>query len=508
MYGERIEVLEGALDRGVLQSLHGVHHRGFVAEGQRLRIRSQASLVGAPTLALVSTLRGAAVMGQDGHSWRVEPGTLVLIRADRPSWLASDGPFKQVGLLVSHSHLLGPRAVVLGAWPAHTSPVSRLLLDAMRGLGEASDGLEVDAIGRALVGLLRDAALTFSADDLTRPSVRVSRALRQIEEQYPDPLLSPDRVAAEQGVSRRWLDQALRSTGTTLAAAILDRRLTAAKELFVARPDLQVVDVAVMCGFTSLSAFSHTFRRQVGMSPTEWAKRRQVDEVVGQDLAAVWGAPITTSSSPSPSKSPVATAWPPRSPPSAIPSTPDTSWSYRVYESEIHADRRAVKDLKGPARLARLGERIGLVPGDADQKLVVAVPVQVPGRDGLAETAAGLQVRPAALEELSVAYKSRGEVPVHGGPGRHVAEGGVCSPARQRNVVAVDRGGVPSFDARRGLPCRLGDGWPGASTPIRSVGQAVEPPAHEPTELFLTVPSPRPAQPVTRRPSLPTTAVE
>lgn len=273
MYGARVQVVEGAEGAGALRALSGATHRGFVADGQRLRIRSSAVGEGG-SLALVSTLRGAAVLGQGGHSWRAEPGTLVLLDAERASWLASDGSFSQVGLFVSARALVGERTAVLGSWTAESSAVSRLLVDGMRALGEARTSPEVDAISGALVGLLREATLSFSArEGSAQPSARVRRALRQIESQFPDPSLTPERIASEQGVSRRWLDAAFRANGSTVATAILERRLDAARDLLTSHPELQVAEVALRCGFPSLSALSHAFRKRFGASPSHLHRR-------------------------------------------------------------------------------------------------------------------------------------------------------------------------------------------------------------------------------------------
>jgi AraC family transcriptional regulator len=61
-------------------------------------------------------------------------------------------------------------------------------------------------------------------------------------------------------------------TGQTLNSFINNARLDRAKFYLSARPDVPVSNIAITSGFTSLSAFSRSFRKKHHISPSEWMK--------------------------------------------------------------------------------------------------------------------------------------------------------------------------------------------------------------------------------------------
>ena len=65
-------------------------------------------------------------------------------------------------------------------------------------------------------------------------------------------------------------------TGETPAEAVRSRRLAAAAGLLRYRQRVTVEQIALACGFSSLSDFSRSFRRAYGLSPTAWRRQRQM----------------------------------------------------------------------------------------------------------------------------------------------------------------------------------------------------------------------------------------
>ncbi|MHC4915209.1 MAG: helix-turn-helix domain-containing protein [Planctomycetota bacterium] len=63
-----------------------------------------------------------------------------------------------------------------------------------------------------------------------------------------------------------------RLTGKTLIGALREIRVERAGEMLAAT-DRGVLEVALACGFNSLSHFCHTFRALAGCSPREWRRR-------------------------------------------------------------------------------------------------------------------------------------------------------------------------------------------------------------------------------------------
>ena len=242
------------------------HERGVVGldlGGEALRVRACPD-PGAHRWSLIAQLEGEGQIGQLGHRWELRPRSLLLIDARAESWLSMDSLFCQAVMLVPAE-----------LFPADTHPSEGLL----EGHGRRADRLRVAALaawraagsGRAellsaAVGLLCESSL--AAPRPLPPPFRLRQALRTIEARLGDPSLDPEAVALAQGVSRRWLDAMFASIGTTVAGAIAERRLAAAR-VAVEQTAQPMLEIALSCGFPSAAAFSHAFRRRFGVAPSK-----------------------------------------------------------------------------------------------------------------------------------------------------------------------------------------------------------------------------------------------
>ena len=105
---------------------------------------------------------------------------------------------------------------------------------------------------------------------------RVRSALDFIDANLSDPVLNASSVAAQQGISRRWLDEMLlQAVGSTLSAQIWIRRLAqAAADL---RDSTQaartVTSIAFSLGFADAAHFARSFKRRYGYPPSQWRLR-------------------------------------------------------------------------------------------------------------------------------------------------------------------------------------------------------------------------------------------
>jgi AraC-like DNA-binding protein len=98
-----------------------------------------------------------------------------------------------------------------------------------------------------------------------------------IDDHLADPRLSAAEVAAGAGISERHLSRLFAEAGTSVPRHILGRRLDLAHSILAsaADTDVRTVDVAVRCGFTSMSHFSQAFRRRFGITAGQ-ARRQQL----------------------------------------------------------------------------------------------------------------------------------------------------------------------------------------------------------------------------------------
>jgi len=105
-----------------------------------------------------------------------------------------------------------------------------------------------------------------------------SRRLKLVLEYIEDTLGQPitlRELAALAGVSARHLERAFRqSMACSPHAYVMDRRLHRARGLLINHPELPVEQIALRLGFSSSSHFSSAFRRQTGLTPTDFRKTR------------------------------------------------------------------------------------------------------------------------------------------------------------------------------------------------------------------------------------------
>jgi AraC-like DNA-binding protein len=97
------------------------------------------------------------------------------------------------------------------------------------------------------------------------------RARDLADRQYAEPL-DVAALAREAHVSPRHFSRSFAETfGETPYQYLLTRRIERARHL-LRTTDMQVLEVCMSVGFTSVGSFTTTFRRHVGMSPTEYRR--------------------------------------------------------------------------------------------------------------------------------------------------------------------------------------------------------------------------------------------
>jgi AraC family transcriptional regulator len=105
------------------------------------------------------------------------------------------------------------------------------------------------------------------------PGRRLKLVLEYIEDTLGRPI-ELRSLAALAGVSARHFERAFRqSMGMPPYAYVLKRRLDAARDMLICRPELPIEYIALQLGFGSSSHFSSAFRLRIGCSPTEFRRR-------------------------------------------------------------------------------------------------------------------------------------------------------------------------------------------------------------------------------------------
>jgi AraC-like DNA-binding protein len=129
---------------------------------------------------------------------------------------------------------------------------------------------------RHLLELLRLSAQeavsrTYRSDLPSTQKTRLAEILTRIDLRCREPDLSPDSVARDVNISRRYLFRLLEASGISFSQRLLNARLAVAFDLLRA-PGAEsrlISDVSFSSGFSDLSHFNRSFRERYGMSPSK-----------------------------------------------------------------------------------------------------------------------------------------------------------------------------------------------------------------------------------------------
>jgi AraC-like DNA-binding protein len=230
-----------------------------------------------PTIQLVYARRGALHTRMAGRSFTVEPGQFVMLDNTRFYQMEMATPHEAVDLMMPLSwlekHLPDPESLLarpISATQGWGAPLGSLIETMVNGLDESP--LPRPLIAEQ-VGALLALATGFHDAPPSRHRGQLARAiLRRIESDYADPDLSPDSLAADFGISRRYLQALLAATGTSFVQELNATRLDRASALLTdprAR-GLSLGEIAFRCGILDPGYFARLFRKRFGVTPSQW----------------------------------------------------------------------------------------------------------------------------------------------------------------------------------------------------------------------------------------------
>lgn len=98
---------------------------------------------------------------------------------------------------------------------------------------------------------------------------RLQAVLRQIKSNYRNPALSAPVVGLQLGLSGRYVQDLLASTGGSFSERILELRLQDAKTMLTdaRHQDKRIGDIAMEVGFSDISYFNRSFKKRFGCNP-------------------------------------------------------------------------------------------------------------------------------------------------------------------------------------------------------------------------------------------------
>jgi len=259
----------------ILQRLPGVAMA--LCEGSAARLHRTRALAadGDDSIGLIVNMGPPALASQRSADVVLGEGDGIFVLTDEP------------GMLNGRRHLnfVFPRTalvqrldtidrLVMKSVP-HSDESLRLLLRYLRfirnDLGSSSPALQ-----EAIMSHIHDiAALAIGASRDVREqgksavaAARLAAAIDYIGKHFADPALTLTRVAHQQRISSRYLQELLEKSGASFVARVNELRLRRAFALLTRFADRPVSEIAASVGFSNISHFNRLFRQRFGDSPS------------------------------------------------------------------------------------------------------------------------------------------------------------------------------------------------------------------------------------------------
>ena len=106
-------------------------------------------------------------------------------------------------------------------------------------------------------------------------AARIASVMAQIHDGFANQQFSTRVVAERLGLSVRYVQDLLQSSGLSITDRIMELRLEKARSMLTGDRAcmLKISEVALSCGFNELSYFHRSFRRKFGASPAKYRMR-------------------------------------------------------------------------------------------------------------------------------------------------------------------------------------------------------------------------------------------
>lgn len=224
---------------------------------------------------LAASVGGGFELSYGSRSVVMEPGRMTILDPSR-TYVTTFAPSSEVLWARIPQALLKPcftgsaQVVIDG-----TIGAGRLAFDTLKSIAKHADHLSPEQgrpVADGLLSMITAASLDFvrnPAVETNGPARTLQRVKAFILENLSDDSLSPDSVAAANGLAARYINKLFEREGSSLMRWVWRQRLDAARATLARTPldSHSVGSVAYTYGFKTAAHFSHAFRRQFGYPP-------------------------------------------------------------------------------------------------------------------------------------------------------------------------------------------------------------------------------------------------
>ncbi|WP_181700701.1 helix-turn-helix domain-containing protein [Nocardia sp. GTS18] len=259
---------------------------------QYLRTKTHVARAAEEYVLVSIQVAGEARLTQSGRSVLLEPGQMTILDGSLPSLWDEAVAFEQVLVQIPVGTLRerpGLSAVPIPAAVAiePDSPAG-VVATYFRNLARIRERAPAQAeiLARSALDLLGSAVLlTAGVAPVDTPSDALSRehVMTYLRDNYTDPDLTADDIAAACHISRRTLFRLFAGPGESLNTTLRTLRLRHATRLLTNNHHLPTAAVAFASGFSSERHFYRVFHHETGTTPGEYRHRCPPRQPVGRD---------------------------------------------------------------------------------------------------------------------------------------------------------------------------------------------------------------------------------
>jgi AraC-like DNA-binding protein len=220
---------------------------------------------------------GRCALTQNEHTVQLSAGDIGLVDGARPSTRLCESDAQWLSIYLPRQSLIShlgfePQACLYGCGGTPAARVLRELV--LEGIGdeESTAAPAGPHMRLALYDLFGAAFALSDPGPVSRHADRLFARIRGIiMDRCADPDLGPAEVAAETGISLRYVQKLLAARGSTCSEMIYSIRLDHAAHLLGRRASLgtnqHLCEIAYACGFRDYAHFAKRFRQRFGHAP-------------------------------------------------------------------------------------------------------------------------------------------------------------------------------------------------------------------------------------------------
>ncbi len=234
---------------------------------------------------LTALIAGSATLESEALRVAMKPGSIIYGPTGARASLRLNTDFRVLCVKAPHvalnPRLLSPMAIRLGAMSG-AMPAERMLFQLFRATADDIDSLTTDLLRPVELAVTEFLIACFATDSgpiaIGRlggvRAMHLHRLCQTIETLLNDPVLTPERVAAEQGVSPRYMQKLFSAAGETFSQYVKARRLERCRAELAspAHANASISDICFRWGFNGSAHFSRAFREAYGISPRDYRR--------------------------------------------------------------------------------------------------------------------------------------------------------------------------------------------------------------------------------------------